>query len=332
MLFHTIIIDTNVLYNKDFIKDKKLAIPSNLKWLISETNSATLREKVLIEVPEIVMLEYKRQVNEELSEKTKLFDSLISIGGIPGYEIKKIDQEKSRKDQIEGLFEEFLELEEVKERLNFNVKLDYGCLSSIVKRSINKSAPFEGKNKESDKGFKDALLWESILSYKKDRADRKIYLYSKDKRFEDELKQEYHEIFSEDIELLRSEEEVLEIIKEISEIHDENIDKEIMKIKSIRKYISSNLDLFKEMYRKSVEVDNWLGKGTKVVNVSNITLDNILPAQYSSFTIQGDYYVRIKIESEIKDEFIEQSYNPDIHFEVRLQEDGKYNFEIVGIA
>lgn len=36
---------------------------------------------------------------------------------------------------------------------------------SIVDRAFEKKPPFEGKDKKSDKGFKDALLWESIFEF-----------------------------------------------------------------------------------------------------------------------------------------------------------------------
>ena len=44
-------------------------------------------------------------------------------------------------------------------------------LSQIINRAIEKRPPFEGKDKRSDKGFKDVISWESILNYdyEKDR-------------------------------------------------------------------------------------------------------------------------------------------------------------------
>lgn len=36
---------------------------------------------------------------------------------------------------------------------------------SIVNRAFSKLPPFEGKDKKSDKGFKDAFVWESVLEF-----------------------------------------------------------------------------------------------------------------------------------------------------------------------
>ena len=62
---------------------------------------------------------------------------------------------------------------------------------SIVKRAFEKRPPFEGNDSKSDKGFKDALLWESILEYNTHNQNLNILLYSNDKLFCDELITEF---------------------------------------------------------------------------------------------------------------------------------------------
>ena len=51
------------------------------------------------------------------------------------------------------------------------------------------------KEKESDKGFKDALIWESLKEYKKKNVKDTIVLYSKDKRIVDIFLQHLHNQF-----------------------------------------------------------------------------------------------------------------------------------------
>ena len=82
-------------------------------------------------------------------------------------------------------------------------------LDSIIERAINKRQPFEGKEKQSDKGFKDAVIWESLLQYKRNNPGNKLVYYSCDKRFSDELKIEYKKIFNEEIEIISTEEAAL---------------------------------------------------------------------------------------------------------------------------
>ena len=64
---------------------------------------------------------------------------------------------------------------------------------SIIDRAFTKRPPFEGKDKKSDKGFKDALLWESILEFALNQPRSEIIYYSKDNAFGDFLIQEFSE-------------------------------------------------------------------------------------------------------------------------------------------
>ena len=67
---------------------------------------------------------------------------------------------------------------------------------SIVNRAFSKLPPFEGKGKKSDKGFKDALLWESVLEFALQHHNSKIIYYSKDNAFGEFLLNEFAENIS----------------------------------------------------------------------------------------------------------------------------------------
>ena len=54
------------------------------------------------------------------------------------------------------------------------------CFTRIVERAFEKKAPFEGKEKNSDKGFKDVLIWESILELVEINPKSEIIFYSQD--------------------------------------------------------------------------------------------------------------------------------------------------------
>ncbi len=76
-------------------------------------------------------------------------------------------------------------------------------LPQIIKRALHKRAPFEGLEKNSDKGFKDVILWESLLEYKRLHSLDIIILYSNDKRIcDNSLAIEYKELFKDDVYLL----------------------------------------------------------------------------------------------------------------------------------
>ena len=93
---------------------------------------------------------------------------------------------------------------------------------SIVNRALDKKPPFLGEDKASDKGFKDALLWESILDFTVKHENADIIFYTKDNGFKDALVGEFTQTFPDaSVTICSKEEEIrtkLELIaKEIDE-------------------------------------------------------------------------------------------------------------------
>lgn len=69
-------------------------------------------------------------------------------------------------------------------------------LHSIIQRALDKRPPFEGKAKQSDKGFKDVVLWESLLEYPyENQRIGKVFLITNDSIFQAEgIQKEFKEI------------------------------------------------------------------------------------------------------------------------------------------
>lgn len=235
----SIIFDTNVLfvnYDKggDFTQFYLNATFNNIVEYIEKSD---LYENFEILIPEVVWNEMKKQKIEAYMKKRQELELKISKIKIPNF-----------KYTIDNLnYEDYIQ----NEINNYKFNLKSGLIKtrelelpskerfdSIINRAFNKIPPFAGKNKESDKGFKDVLLWESILEFKKKNKDCKLIFYTKDNIFSQELKNEYSECFKEKIEIVKSEEEILNILKYISkEINDyvyvESNIEEIEKIKKI---------------------------------------------------------------------------------------------------
>ena len=75
---------------------------------------------------------------------------------------------------LEKLLKEYLEF------YNINtVEIKNISLQNLLKRAINKNKPFIGENSSSDKGFKDAVLWESIIEYAKKTKSKRFILFTK---------------------------------------------------------------------------------------------------------------------------------------------------------
>lgn len=61
---------------------------------------------------------------------------------------------------------------------------DSEMLSAILNRAYKKTAPFLSDDNASDKGFKDAILWESILAYFKNKGEKDVVFITDDKGFQ----------------------------------------------------------------------------------------------------------------------------------------------------
>lgn len=67
--------------------------------------------------------------------------------------------------------------------------------TSIIRRAFEKRPPFEGVKGKSDKGFKDALLWESILDIKLSSDYSNVIVCTSDERMQNiELIKEFNDI------------------------------------------------------------------------------------------------------------------------------------------
>ena len=72
--------------------------------------------------------------------------------------------------------------------------------NNIISRAIKKEPPFEGKEKHSDKGFKDVLIWESIKEYKEKHINDIIVFYCNDNLLaSNALRKEFKEDFRDEI-------------------------------------------------------------------------------------------------------------------------------------
>ncbi len=82
---------------------------------------------------------------------------------------------------------------------------DGETLSAIIDRANKRQPPFSAARDASDKGFKDCLLWLSILSYFKDNGESEVVFVTDDRsafRNQTEaLKKEFHEVTGKTIEI-----------------------------------------------------------------------------------------------------------------------------------
>jgi len=167
-----IIFDTNSIRNiesKDFLGNR---------------NELKKFEKVAeILIPEIVIEELKNQKIRHLNSKKQSFlDN-------PFHWLKKIDHKETKDFDIEAHIESL----EIKETLKYSeIKLtDYSILEDIKKLALAYKPPFERITKEdkknSDKGFKDAYIYFTILEYLQSTPDEVVFVCTIDGRLKEAL-------------------------------------------------------------------------------------------------------------------------------------------------
>lgn len=215
-----VFLDTNILHSKstDFTKAR---FAEKLEELIGEIEVNDLYTYVKLVIPQLVISELRKQQIDDCSDtvkdlrKTKVTSQVIELP-------------KNYEETCDKVFNDTLD-----DLHNGTVKVDVApyppdeALQGIIRRAISKNPPFEAKEKESDKGFKDALIWESLLEYKKQHSKDVLVLYSKDKRITDPfLAKEYKELFSEEIHMVfredpNSHKKLLDKLRELSDVEEE---------------------------------------------------------------------------------------------------------------
>lgn len=221
---YTIILDSNYLYNsyKSGGNLSEFTLNSPFHNLISTIEMLDIYEYVKVGIPEVVYNEIIMQRIEKLrTEVNKIFkiaDAYLLPSDI--LEIKISDRDNYYKEYEDTVREESQKyINEINKSSTVQViEIPFRqCnLEAITLRAFYKKPPFEGKDKESDKGFKDALIWESILKYKEHNPHVKIVFISEDKEFNETLTQEFKSLFDDKIHIIKKEEEST-MLKRITE-------------------------------------------------------------------------------------------------------------------
>lgn len=191
-----LIFDTNVLFQAyerkaDFTS---FSFNSTYENIIDMINQLDIYSQVVLVIPSVVWGELEQQIIEKHDELLSKYISTIKHKVFPEYSIKEnppIDYSEYIKTKIKEY------KSDIQQGMSKVIEIQNASNSrfrSIIDRAFSKRPPFEGKDKKSDKGFKDALLWESILEFALNQPKSKIIYYSKDNAFGEFLFREFSEV------------------------------------------------------------------------------------------------------------------------------------------
>ena len=190
-----LIFDTNVLFQEYDKKANFTAFSFNATYqnVIDMINQLDIYNQVVLAIPSVVWHEMEKQIIEKHDESLLKYKTAISKRIFPEYTV----HENSVINYPEYIKAKIVEYKSsLSNEVNKVIELPIASnrrFDSIVNRAFSKLPPFEGKDKKSDKGFKDALLWESILEFALKNPNSKIIYYSKDNAFGEFLLKEFTE-------------------------------------------------------------------------------------------------------------------------------------------
>lgn len=159
--------------------------------MIELTEEKSLRDEISVVVSEVVIKELVQQKLEAFVETCERIRELSDSIGEYGYSEIMVSQEDYKEILCEQV-NEYLEQCPV----IFMPVCKNEHFSSIVDRAIQKKPPFEGADGKADKGFKDVLIWYSMLDFAT-KCTGEYFFITNDNIFQGENKKELIKEFRE---------------------------------------------------------------------------------------------------------------------------------------
>lgn len=293
-----IVFDTNILFENaesrcDFSTFKLNRLFQNI---VEEIEERDVVDSFVIAIPEVCWNELFYQRLKAFKVKNKELKGMLNRFSFPNFEYKHIDIDYATylNEQIK-IFQDKLSKYVVS---IIDIKLpDHNKFQAIIDRAFSKRPPFEGVDKKSDKGFKDALLWESILEFKAENSQNKIIFYARDGLFNNVLEDEYRDLFSDDIIIIDKESKVIEKIVEVQKKVNKqrNINEsEIKYSDELRQII--NLELIREAMF-DIGVGKQIGaKIYEISDVSNMKIINLVESTDEEILEYITYVILLKVD------------------------------------
>lgn len=266
MIYKTlIIVDSNKLRqgNGDgTMKYSNFEFGGDFKELSKIIKKKELDSYINIAIPEIVLEELKKQKIEsfeiDYSTLKNIEKRLSKVEATVLYELKKDFDMSSHIDNCKKDF-----LEKNKEILIIGIKEEEypEIFKNLINRAVNKEKPFKqiGK-KASDAGFKDVVIWESVLRSDVLKDFDRIILFTNDDGFSD-CKAEFD----------RKHNKYFDVVKDLATLETDIINtyEDYIKLKPFYDYTET--EYFKEIVNEQLknEKEIWIDPESKFYNISS---------------------------------------------------------------
>ena len=306
-----VVLDTNLLKSgsTDFTV---VHFVNKLNDIIGEIESNDLYDKVQILIPQIVL--------DELFEHQKkaYSDKLASIRSCKFHDFDVIPHPNYEQWLHDKYIVVINELAVRDAKCLVIPYPDNDILHNIIRRAVAKKAPFEGKEKESDKGFKDVILWESVLKYKRSHITDTIILCSKDARIcDNSLEVEYKNLFDDKVFLLKlntdSYSPIYELLSELTNSPVKQTFAERLKTEVVSLL---NENFISDLYSDYVVMHNDKAYVSKGACLCDLLIKNIedAPDENGRLPISISVVLMIKFNADDSESFILVNHRIDIEY------------------
>jgi hypothetical protein len=161
--------------------------------------SLELKKEIQVILPDLVIRERYHQEIFGLQKDFKRFFNIFKDFQHPSYnDLLKVYE------NLPKIVSEFGSSSLERNKVKFTPPFDPKYLDNIISKAINHEAPFE----QNDKGFKDSVIWYSIVEYVKSEINHEnsyIVFFTNDKIFNFEnLKKEFFEETGKEIQILKT--------------------------------------------------------------------------------------------------------------------------------
>jgi rRNA-processing protein FCF1 len=197
-----VIFDTNIIRNTNV--NNFLGGRNELKNFLKDAD---------IVIPEIVIQEIKRQKKKELANNKHQFFSN------PLHKILDVNEATTKDFNVENYIQKLLEEEAIPFKTIY--LKNNNVLPEIKDLALNKKPPFDDKN-GTEKGFKDALIYFSVLEYLQKIPNKKVFVCVKDGRLKEAFNEHndiivvenYEEFKEENISMFRNDNYFIEKVND----------------------------------------------------------------------------------------------------------------------
>ncbi|MFN4247377.1 MAG: PIN domain-containing protein [Flavipsychrobacter sp.] len=181
-----------------------------VEGFIAEKN---LTDEIHIAIPKWAIEELKdqkqRQYNEDIAEFQKLATRLNGLPHMPALAIQ--EDAFDCKEYVETKAEEFIATKEIK-LLEIKEETANSVLHSMMARVIKeegRKAPFANSGKYKDAGFKDNIVWESLMNFDEVANYDKIIFLTKDGDYNRHCEDEFRSKWTKHITIIKDENNVV---------------------------------------------------------------------------------------------------------------------------